>query len=90
MQANNLPGYCSELPSTGSSLCIPQGCDIYTVVTDDTCYGIVQAYNGTFSMTQLISWNPNINRDCSNLNQIEGYQICVRQVANDLYNNEES
>ncbi|EHK43389.1 hypothetical protein TRIATDRAFT_85797 [Trichoderma atroviride IMI 206040] len=77
MQANNLPGYCSQFPPAGSDLCIPQSCNLYTVASNDTCYGIAQAHNGTFSATQLISWNPNINRQCSNLNQIAGYQICV-------------
>jgi hypothetical protein len=78
MQANNLPGYCSELPEAGSSLCIPQSCDLYTVAANDTCYGIVQQYSGDFSISQLIAWNPNINRECLNLDQLEGYQICVR------------
>ncbi|PTB45697.1 carbohydrate-binding module family 50 protein [Trichoderma asperellum CBS 433.97] len=77
MQANNLPGYCSQFPPAGSDLCIPQSCDLYTVAENDSCYGIAQAHNGTFSATQLISWNPNINRQCSNLNQIAGYQIYV-------------
>ncbi|KAF7936224.1 uncharacterized protein EAE98_002443 [Botrytis deweyae] len=77
MQANNLPGYCSELPGPGTSLCIPQSCKLYTVAANDTCHGIVQSYNMTFSSTQLISWNPNINKGCSNLNQVEGFQICV-------------
>jgi hypothetical protein len=81
MQANNLPGYCTEFPVAGSSLCIPQGCDVYTVAANDTCYDIVQTNNGSLSVTQMISWNPNINRDCSNLNQLEGYQICLRLVT---------
>ncbi|KAL7789492.1 hypothetical protein V8C37DRAFT_211447 [Trichoderma ceciliae] len=77
MQANNLPEYCSQLPTAGSTLCIPQSCNLYTVAANDNCYGIVQVHNATFSVTQLISWNPNINRQCSNLNQLVGYQICV-------------
>ena len=31
-----------------------------------------------FSQTQLISWNPNINRGCSNLGQLTGTWICIR------------
>lgn len=77
MQANNIAGYCSEMPEAGSSLCIPQGCDLYTVTANDTCYSIVDSYSSKFSQSQLISWNPNINDKCSNLNMIEGYQICV-------------
>ncbi|EHK22148.1 uncharacterized protein TRIVIDRAFT_200487 [Trichoderma virens Gv29-8] len=41
----------------------------YTIKPGDTCR--------TFSVTQLRSWNPNINTQCSNLNQLEGYQICI-------------
>lgn len=77
MQANDLAVYCSELPEAGSSLCIPQSCNLYTVTANDTCYGIVESYFWHFSQSQLISWNPNINDQCSNLNMIEGYQICV-------------
>ncbi|KAI0132936.1 hypothetical protein BJ170DRAFT_265966 [Xylariales sp. AK1849] len=77
MQANNLAGYCSDFPEAGSTLCIPQGCGIYTVQANDTCYDIVQTYNGSLSVTQMVSWNPNINRGCTNLDQLEGYQICV-------------
>ncbi|KAF7884612.1 uncharacterized protein EAF02_004948 [Botrytis sinoallii] len=48
MQANNLPGYCSEIPDPGTSLCIPQSCELYTVAANDTCYEIVQNHNVTY------------------------------------------
>ncbi|KAK4241774.1 hypothetical protein C8A03DRAFT_30079 [Achaetomium macrosporum] len=77
MYADDLPGYCSDFPGAGAQLCIPHRCDVYTVRAKDTCYGIVQKYNRTFTVTQLVSWNTNINRACTNLNMIEGYEICI-------------
>jgi hypothetical protein len=77
MYANNLPGYCSDFPGPGAKLCIPHRCDTYTVQANDTCYGIADKYKNAFTVTQLTSWNPNINRACTNLNMIEGYEICV-------------
>lgn len=64
-------------PSAGNSVCIPEACAIYTIQENDTCYSIVQANNYTFTVTQLISWNGNINRDCSNLDQLVASQICI-------------
>ncbi len=79
---NGLQGYCTNFPTQGS-ICLPQTCDIYTVATKDTCYGIAQSFSHekTFSVSQLISWNLNINRDCSNMDQLVGYQICIRWVG---------
>ncbi|CAG8888612.1 unnamed protein product [Penicillium egyptiacum] len=74
---NDLPAYCAGFPSTGTALCIPEACDIYTVQEDDTCYSIMVAHDYAFTVTQLISWNPNINRECSNVNQLVGSQICL-------------
>ncbi|CAI7601413.1 unnamed protein product [Penicillium discolor] len=74
---NNLPAYCIGFPSPGTSLCIPETCDIYTVQGDDTCYSIMVAHEYAFTVTQLISWNPNLNRECSNINQLVGSQICL-------------
>ncbi|KAJ5976984.1 hypothetical protein N7501_000326, partial [Penicillium viridicatum] len=74
---NNLPAYCVGFPSAGTSLCIPETCDIYTVQWDDTCYSIMVAHDCAFTVTQLISWNPNLNRECSNMNQLVGSQICL-------------
>ncbi|KAJ5036790.1 hypothetical protein NUH16_004669 [Penicillium rubens] len=74
---NSLPAYCAGFPSAGTALCIPEACDIYTVQEDDTCYSIMVAHDYAFTVTQLISWNPNINRECSNVNQLIGSQICI-------------
>lgn len=74
---NGLQGYCTNFPTQGS-LCLPPTCNIHTVAENDTCYGITQSQQQYISISQMISWNPNINRDCSNLDQIKGYQICIR------------
>lgn len=74
---NGLEGYCSNFPSAGKRLCLPHQCAIYTVQKNDTCWGITQAYNNTFSISQLVSWNANLNRACSNVDQLVGMQICI-------------
>ena len=74
---NGLAGYCSNFPKQGK-LCLPKTCAIYQVKKGDSCFGIVHANNYKFSQTQLISWNPNINRGCSNLEQLEKSYICIR------------
>lgn len=79
--ANNLPAYCSGFPEAGADICIPESCDVYTVQENDTCFGIVGALDSTVSIVQLQSWNPPIDRACSNLDVMVGYEICVRYVT---------
>ncbi|KAF5011761.1 hypothetical protein FDECE_2128 [Fusarium decemcellulare] len=74
---NNIPAYCAELPKPGTELCMPEQCDIYTVKKNDTCYSIASKVPSHITVTQLLSWNPNINSICSNMEQQEGMQICV-------------
>lgn len=54
-------------PEAGKKLCIPKKCQIYTVKKDDSCYGIIEAYKNAFTMSQLVSWNVDINSGCDNL-----------------------
>lgn len=74
---NGLQAYCSHFPAEGK-LCLPETCELYEVKKGDTCFNIVQTHNFKFSQTQLMSWNPNINRGCSNLEQLEKFWICTR------------
>ena len=74
---NSLAGYCSNFPKQGK-LCLPKSCEIYQVKKGDSCFSIAYANNYKFSQTQLMSWNPNINRGCSNLEQLEKTYICIR------------
>lgn len=77
MDANDLELYCSNFPGPGVEICIPPRCDVYTVQEKDTCSTVTRRLNYTTSTTQLISWNPTINRACSNLDIMAGHEICV-------------
>ncbi|GES60637.1 LysM-domain-containing protein [Aspergillus terreus] len=79
---NNLEAGCTHFPGAGTKLCMPHQCEIYTVKEDDSCYGITEAYNRTFTMSQLVSWNVDINRGCNNLEILVGHQICVSYPGN--------
>ncbi|KND88572.1 hypothetical protein TOPH_06753 [Tolypocladium ophioglossoides CBS 100239] len=74
---NGITADCSNFPKAGTSLCMPASCELYTLQANETCYGISQAHNSSFTVTQLISWNPDINRGCSNLEAITGTQLCI-------------
>ncbi|KAI1798650.1 LysM domain-containing protein [Daldinia bambusicola] len=74
---NNLEGGCSNFPVAGEKLCMPHTCDIYTIKANDTCWGIAEAYNNTFGIAQLVSWNIDISNGCDNLELLVGNQICV-------------
>ncbi|KAI1327115.1 hypothetical protein F5Y16DRAFT_372662 [Xylariaceae sp. FL0255] len=72
------------IPTSGNSLQARQGytsnCTAtYDVVQGDTCDGIINKYNDTFSLADLYSWNPEIDSNCANL--FVGEVICV-QVNN--------
>ncbi|KAJ5745060.1 hypothetical protein N7520_010242 [Penicillium odoratum] len=74
---NDIAADCSNFPDVGTSLCLPATCDVYTLQANQSCYDITLAYNYTFTVTQLNSWNPDINRDCSNLEVMVGTHLCV-------------
>ena len=77
-QQNELQAYWKNFPGPGTSLCLPKPCAIYSLKENDTCEGIVASQPGEFTVTQLRSWNPNINMLCGNLFQWTDYQICIR------------
>ena len=72
---NRLPPYSASLPVAGTTICLPQQCPIYSVSPIDTC-GMIARVRGVTTQ-QLISWNPMINPDCSNLRTMTNYQICA-------------
>ncbi|KAJ5551530.1 hypothetical protein N7461_006228 [Penicillium sp. DV-2018c] len=84
LHANQLQAYCQNFPEEGTEICLPKTCDVYTLKENDTCEGIVEALSGRFTVTQLRSWNPNINKICGNLFQWTGYQICVSPPGSEL------
>lgn len=79
---NNFEAGCPNFPAMGTKLCMPHKYRVYTVKADDTCYGIIDAYNSTFTMYQFISWNVDINCGCDNLEIFSGNQICVSFPGN--------
>ncbi|KAL2007610.1 hypothetical protein VTN00DRAFT_9048 [Thermoascus crustaceus] len=79
---NNLEAGCTHFPGACTELCMPHKCEIYTVKKDDSCYGIVEAHNNAFTMSQLASWNVDINKGCDNFEMLVGHEICVSYPGN--------
>lgn len=75
---NGLPAYCKHFPSAGTKLCMPPKCAIYTVAANDTCQSVANQQPGYVTITQLQSWNPNLNGLCTNMGHQVDMQICVR------------
>ncbi|GFF42111.1 autolysin [Aspergillus udagawae] len=57
----------------GQVLCLPRKCQIYKVQANDTCASIASAYS--ISVVDIFTYNPTINRACSNL--IADTNICI-------------
>ncbi|KAJ5708234.1 hypothetical protein N7488_008035 [Penicillium malachiteum] len=54
-------------------------CNLFYKVQDgDTCWDIISQHQNTFTIEQLLCWNPDINPWCSNL--ISGRTYCVGVV----------
>ncbi|PWY74467.1 hypothetical protein BO94DRAFT_538646 [Aspergillus sclerotioniger CBS 115572] len=68
---------CSSI-RPGTPLCLPLECDVYTVQPGDTCTSIAL---GVYSSTRkILSYNTQLNWDCSNLHSPDPYwgsTICV-------------
>ncbi|KAF7533914.1 hypothetical protein G7Z17_g13446 [Cylindrodendrum hubeiense] len=71
---NNLDAYCAHFPASGT-LCIINKCKIVTVGINATCSAIASVTNITEA--QLHAWNPIIDFACSNLNLMNGTELCV-------------
>ena len=78
---NNLEAYCADFPAVGTSICLPVQCNVYTVAVNDTCRSIIASVPGDITLTQLSSWNPNINIGCGNLGQLVDTEICISPVG---------
>ncbi|PIL32555.1 hypothetical protein GSI_05258 [Ganoderma sinense ZZ0214-1] len=72
---NGLDMPCTKLPAPGGKICLSGSCPLYTVQTNDTCVGIYQANN--ISWSQLLAWNPQLNSYCTNIDTQVGKGICV-------------
>jgi hypothetical protein len=67
---------CSKL-KIGANLCLPEPCTLYRVQYDDTCEGILDSISG-LRAHDLLTWNPNINPLCTNLDTMFDKLICIR------------
>lgn len=76
-RANNLD-IRSKTLIPGTLLCVPTTCKVYEVVSGDTCNSIIGSSNITAG--QLIAWNPQINSQCSNLQETP-WVLCLRFVS---------
>ncbi|OCK76037.1 carbohydrate-binding module family 50 protein [Lepidopterella palustris CBS 459.81] len=70
---NNLFADCSNMQS-GQSLCLPNQCTTYAMSSNESCISI--AIQNRVPYASLLSWNPTINSDCSNISP-NGSVICI-------------
>ena len=73
---------CSNLVP-GKALCLPEPCTLYRVQWDDTCADILAAVPG-LRAHDLLTWNPNINPLCTNIDSMYDDQICVSPPGRSL------
>jgi hypothetical protein len=74
LRRNGLIAMCDKFPTTGS-ICLEKFCDVYTVKQNETCLDVAKAHHAT--IPQLMSWNVEINSQCTNFDRLSGFQICV-------------
>lgn len=72
---NGLSKDCT-LPVIGTTLCLPETCDLYLLRRGDDCDAIATQHST--SVSRLVAWNPMLNIECTNLNEWEDDYICVR------------
>ncbi|KAK0724574.1 hypothetical protein B0H67DRAFT_641092 [Lasiosphaeris hirsuta] len=75
------PGCANLVP--GKALCLPEPCTLYRVQWDDTCADILAAIPG-LRPHDLLTWNPNINPLCTNIDSMYGDQICISPPGRSL------
>jgi len=76
-----IPGTPTTPQSSASSAAptqtgIASNCQrFYAVKAGDSCQGIVNNYDGEFTLAQFYGWNPAVGSNCEHLNV--GYDVCV-------------
>lgn len=76
IQANNNLDIWCRLLTPGKAISIPEKkCIIHKVESGDTCRELGQKYGATEQ--QIIDWNANINKRCTNLERWKSSYICV-------------
>ncbi|WPH00971.1 Hypothetical protein R9X50_00380500 [Acrodontium crateriforme] len=83
LRNNNFLQDCSDFPNSGTVLCMPSKCTTYTARPNDTCSSIVAGLND-ISSSQFLSWNPNLNSMCGNLQFLTCNQLCISQPGGSL------
>lgn len=78
---NDILADCSNLPSAGTEICLPESCTKHIVAVNQTCLEIAITY-GQYQSQSIITWNPTINPGCSNL--VAGEVICVSSPIEEL------
>ncbi|KAK7918125.1 hypothetical protein PG985_009999 [Apiospora marii] len=48
-----------------------------TVQPNDSCWAIISTHRHNFGRVQLLSWDTDIDNDCTNLEMLTGHWICV-------------
>jgi LysM repeat protein len=75
---NNLDIGC-KLLKPGKTICIPeQTCAIHKVYYGDTCWSLGKKYGTTEQ--QIIDWNENVNKRCTNIGMWRLAYLCVGYV----------
>lgn len=67
---------CSSGLQAGTSLCLPEACEQHRVEVDETCEEIVASVPG-LRATDLLSWNPDLNPLCTNVDIFFGKLMCI-------------
>lgn len=72
---NGLDKFCSDLPQPGNSICLPLQCAVHYLTYSDTCSGLIAQYQ--IDRVRFLSWNPNLDRRCVNLDSWRQTYICI-------------
>ncbi|RYP81114.1 hypothetical protein DL770_005977 [Monosporascus sp. CRB-9-2] len=75
IKAANTDPDCINL-RVGAKLCLPEPCTLYRVQYDDTCESILASISGVRA-NDLLTWNPNLNLLCTNIDTMYTKLICV-------------
>lgn len=76
---NGLDPNCTYL-TVGQELCLPEICEIHLVQVNETCDSIIANLTREITVQNLVSWNSELNAQCSNIASLVGKYICITYV----------
>lgn len=76
IKAANTNADCTGL-QVGAKLCLPEPCTLYRVQFDDDCQKTLDSVSG-LRPNDLLTWNPNIDALCTNIDDMAKKLICIR------------